>query len=1718
MDSLLELSVAAEDACPAPIPVSGFERTAAALLSPTHFTEPDSSKPSLQLVSSPSPVLSEELDLLLDQELEILTTQQDGTKEHHNSQHTSGGSPPSSFPPPQFSQQVLPELLQSSLESGSRGSSIEQPRLLSGSLEQVSGASSPLDQLSAFEDKVTERQESVLDFKHLVTETSDREKSVPPLDLGASGRPSAFQVYKKQNPSHTPSERAEVATCDATVGGARSKVNILNQEMLAHPPLSWNVGAPAFFPRIYGHQGPAFITPVASNWPSHPRHPSPWLDHGHVSHTPLRPPLTIPRSWALPAAPQLPGQNNKLRLEGRVLVLLRGAPGSGKSTLARALLEHNPGGVILSTDNYFTRHGVYQFDPNELGEAHSWNHQQAKEAFQRGANPIIIDNTNMQGWEMKPYVIQALNYNYKVLFREPDTWWKNKPRELERRNMHNVPAEKIRRMLNAYERFVTIQSIMGSQMPEKKQCFILEDKSSQPKSSQTPCPDLVGDPGLTEGSKKTRLQLFSSLPDVSSIGHSADMGILGNSNHKSTESLTLQPPARPLENPENTEGDDDINLGDSDFELDAQLELNQLSGDQRIPDCIVESVMNEEHCRDGMPVAFSESIGQRVRRERTSRRSGFDRLEPADLVKDTHQSECAIKEKEKTEADEAERVEVLWNRGEVLDFVGDWPSEGSLEQRQVRRQERLKEGKNKEDGDEPGEANENDTKKVQSKHDEFQKLLDLIQTGVADIQTGSSLLPSLSPSSEEELEADVETGGGLEESQGSSQLNSADNMSRVNSSRGELPDCVLDWKAADSCMVREPVELRMDDWEHCKTENETSVTGENDNLIKMGQRTQLLDLKSANLANSPSITNADSDVILETTEESSKEMGSHSIRDDVCAGFTGMENSTCTETQMEAESHTSEVCQSPEFETFVDLGGSPLGAASANQETKQRQGRRSGKQCKLALTFTQNCPDFSVKSPECVTTPSPNINTSLDSGHIDLQTNSDPNPKLNPLKPYCEADLQPTVDTGCVTQTESQDFALLWRLNQQNNPNGKVATAYSHSSDITVIYGSPSRFVPEVTGAIPATAAIQLSGLKEVPYRVVHEKSTQVEEKDLGETQDRLENLRILSRHFKLVSFDTLEDLYDKCHLDLEWTTNLLLDSGERFFKDDDGEEEKQEWPDDQNKSNVCGVLGKVEENMLGFNINEHQIKDQPKIGLAMGLEGTQQAISSSSESSKSSSILTFPGPASSVRDKDHTDASALSGSKADTNTEHKETIQPDLQGGAWGLSTDAGVIIEEASVEMEDDVSSMDQIHRLLQAELEELEKEEKQREQEQRKRRTTEQKRNQHMDIKSVELKLPTEVALQLTELFGPVGVDPGACSADDYDVQMDLNLAKLLHQKWKETIQDRQKQAALSFHLLQESSAEWGKSEVAKPWPRERTQAGGTMPLDSQLPFMDHWNVSRQHVSLRDIIKEEQLRQENMERVRQNRTELDKRDGSTPLKENQLYSRFPTIDRHFLLDIFRDHNYSLTQTELFLRSLLDEEPVKTVVAPEAPRTNHHRTASKEREKRHKPVEAVRPVYQDPEDPEYQDFRAEADLQRRRQLESFAKAAEAYKQGHKEVASFYAQQGHLHGQRMREANHRAAVQIFERVNASLLPNNILDLHGLHVVEAVQHLAQVLEDKTADCEQGLCRPQLSVITGRGNHSQGGVARIRPAVIDYLTNKHYRFTEPKPGLVLVSLK
>lgn len=323
MDSLLELSVAAEGAAPGPSPISGFEHTVSALLSPQLLSDsrsdPDFSDHPLPPYSLSTDPLRGELDLLVDQELETLTMQQE----------QCSSQPLSSLLPPFIANEVLPELLQSSLQLGSRGPPGSQ-------VMQTSGASSPLDHLSTWEDNSVKVQKSSVDFTQLLAE-APTDSPKPQLDLGASGRPSAFQVYKKPQSLHTTSPNAAVTESNAAVGGARAEVRLLTQEPCGSLQSPWNIDAPVFSPYVSQNQGPAFITPVAqlpSNLTSQPWQSITWLNHNPISQAPLRPSATIPKSWA-PSALQSPAHYSRLRLQGRVLVLLRGAPGSGKSTLAK---------------------------------------------------------------------------------------------------------------------------------------------------------------------------------------------------------------------------------------------------------------------------------------------------------------------------------------------------------------------------------------------------------------------------------------------------------------------------------------------------------------------------------------------------------------------------------------------------------------------------------------------------------------------------------------------------------------------------------------------------------------------------------------------------------------------------------------------------------------------------------------------------------------------------------------------------------------------------------------------------------------------------------------------------------------------------------------------------------------------------------------------------------------------------------------------------------------------------------------------------------------------------------------------------------------------------------------------------------------------------------------------------------------------------------------
>ncbi|XP_050793089.1 NEDD4-binding protein 2-like 2 isoform X2 [Gopherus flavomarginatus] len=145
--------------------------------------------------------------------------------------------------------------------------------------------------------------------------------------------------------------------------------------------------------------------------------------------------------WKDPRTYQIEGIHNfnfqqfsedKLCRSQKLLLILRGLPGSGKTTLSHILLGQNRDGVVFSTDDYFRQQDGYTYNVAQLGDAHDWNQKRAKQAMDQGRSPVIIDNTNTQAWEMKPYVEMALGKGYRVEFHEPDTWWKFDPEELEK--------------------------------------------------------------------------------------------------------------------------------------------------------------------------------------------------------------------------------------------------------------------------------------------------------------------------------------------------------------------------------------------------------------------------------------------------------------------------------------------------------------------------------------------------------------------------------------------------------------------------------------------------------------------------------------------------------------------------------------------------------------------------------------------------------------------------------------------------------------------------------------------------------------------------------------------------------------------------------------------------------------------------------------------------------------------------------------------------------------------------------------------------------------------------------------------------------------------------------------------------------------------------------------------------------------------------------------
>lgn len=312
MDALLELSGAAEGKTTTTSSLSGFEM-AAALLEPclphtksstisSVISAASNSEGSHQELS-PETQLTEEFDSLIDQELESLAIVQSLPSSINpfilplpsESVPRSSGAPPS----PLVAQEALMKLDQLDVENYFKSGSLSEP-YPSAKISDAQRNASPINELSLGGVSLPQETGVSVDFSHLtLNSTCD------------APRPSAFKAYRR--PGEFPKQTS------APVPQSHSQ-----------QPL-WNFQAPDFRQCM---ERPSFITPVVqapNPWTTNPSSRTQWMSPGQA---PLKPSATVPKSWMV-------SSQRQLRLEGQVLVLLRGAPGSGKSTYARYSFIHD---------------------------------------------------------------------------------------------------------------------------------------------------------------------------------------------------------------------------------------------------------------------------------------------------------------------------------------------------------------------------------------------------------------------------------------------------------------------------------------------------------------------------------------------------------------------------------------------------------------------------------------------------------------------------------------------------------------------------------------------------------------------------------------------------------------------------------------------------------------------------------------------------------------------------------------------------------------------------------------------------------------------------------------------------------------------------------------------------------------------------------------------------------------------------------------------------------------------------------------------------------------------------------------------------------------------------------------------------------------------------------------------------------------------------------
>ncbi|MCX6744743.1 MAG: AAA family ATPase [Candidatus Parcubacteria bacterium] len=128
------------------------------------------------------------------------------------------------------------------------------------------------------------------------------------------------------------------------------------------------------------------------------------------------------------------------------IIIMRGLSGSGKSTYHK---KYYPEAVVCSADEFFITptDGEYKHDPAMIGQAHQQCFAKFLNAVAEGQPVIVVDNTNIQRWEVSPYYMTGMVFGYQVLIVTIDCT----PQTATQRGIHGTPIERNQQYYQNFE-------------------------------------------------------------------------------------------------------------------------------------------------------------------------------------------------------------------------------------------------------------------------------------------------------------------------------------------------------------------------------------------------------------------------------------------------------------------------------------------------------------------------------------------------------------------------------------------------------------------------------------------------------------------------------------------------------------------------------------------------------------------------------------------------------------------------------------------------------------------------------------------------------------------------------------------------------------------------------------------------------------------------------------------------------------------------------------------------------------------------------------------------------------------------------------------------------------------------------------------------------------------------------------------------------------------